>query len=366
MPLPAGADRTRLRFTASATAPSRSTSSTWSTNALINLHAPRGQGQVSGLIARRRVACLHQQWGWQLRDSSRARNGSQVVRLTNDASEDAHPAWSQDGRRIALQNRTGNWEIGPVSVTNRLGATDPSARWPAIASALIRLCRYAIKAIVLLRYGSTADLTLQEIAKPAPKDDEVLVRVHATSVNDIDWSFMRGKPYIYRLMFGVLRPKVSILGAEVAGTVEAVGSGASRFAPEDRVYGDICEAGLGGFAEYVCVRETALVHMPPRVSFQQAAALPHAAMLAWQGLVDVGKIRQGERVLINGAGGGVGTIGVQIAKAYGCEVTGVDRDFKLPALASVGFDHVIDYQQVDFTENGVLSASLRSVQSGVA
>lgn len=163
---------------------------------------------------------------------------------------------------------------------------------------------------------------------------------------------MRGKPHIYRLMFGVLRPKVSILGAEVAGTVEAVGRGASRFAPGDRVYGDICEAGLGGFAEYVCVRETALAHMPSGMSFEQAAALPHAAMLAWQGLVDVGKIRQGERVLINGAGGGVGTIGVQIAKAYGCEVTGVDRDFKLPTLESIGFDHVIDYQQVDFTENG--------------
>lgn len=190
------------------------------------------------------------------------------------------------------------------------------------------------------------------MARPEPKDDEVLVRVHATTVNDIDWAFMRGRPRIYRLMFGVFSPKVSILGAEIAGTVEAVGPRATRFVPGDRVYGDICEAGLGGFAEYVSVRDTALTHIPPGVSFQQAAALPHAAMLAWQGLVDVGKIRHGERVLINGAGGGVGTIGVQIAKAYGCDVTGVDRDFKLPALESIGFDHVIDYQQVDFTENG--------------
>lgn len=163
---------------------------------------------------------------------------------------------------------------------------------------------------------------------------------------------MSGRPHLYRLMYGLLRPDVSVLGAEVAGIVEAVGAGAARFSPGDRVYGDISDAGFGGFAEYVSVRETALVHMPPGMSFQQAAALPHAGLLAWQGLVDVGKIRRGERVLINGAGGGVGTIGVQIAKAYGCEVTGVDRDFKLPALESIGFDHVIDYRQVDFTENG--------------
>jgi NADPH:quinone reductase-like Zn-dependent oxidoreductase len=210
----------------------------------------------------------------------------------------------------------------------------------------------AIKAIVLSRYGSAADLTLEEIARPVPKDGQVLVKVHATSVNDIDWAFMRGKPHVYRLLFGVLKPKVAVLGAEIAGIVEAVGPGATRFQPGDQVYGDICEAGLGGFAEYVCVRDTALAHMPPGVSFHQAAALPHAGMLAWQGLVDVGRIREGERVLINGAGGGVGTLGVQIAKAYGCEVTGVDRDFKLPALESIGVDHVIDYRQVDFTEDG--------------
>lgn len=207
-----------------------------------------------------------------------------------------------------------------------------------------------MKAIVLSRYGLSNVLTVEEISKPAPKKDEVLIKVHATTVNDWDWSLMRGKPYPYRLMSGLFKPKIAILGAEVAGTVEAVGNSATRFKPGDRVYGDISEAGFGGFAEYVCVRETALVHMPCGMAFEQAAALPHAALLALQGLVDAGKIQRGESVLINGAGGGVGTIGVQIAKEYGCEVTGVDRDFKLGALKSIGFDHVIDYQQVDFTK----------------
>lgn len=209
-----------------------------------------------------------------------------------------------------------------------------------------------MKAIVRSRYGSPDVLTAEEIPKPEPENEEVLVKVHATTVNDWDWSLVRGKPYPYRLMSGLVRPKVSVLGAEVAGIVEATGSSATRFEPGDRVYGDISEAGFGGFAEYVCVRESALIRMPHGMTFEQAAALPHAALLALQGLVGVGKLQRGESVLINGAGGGVGTIGVQIAKTYGCEVTGVDRDFKLGALESLGFDHVIDYQQVDFTENG--------------
>jgi NADPH:quinone reductase-like Zn-dependent oxidoreductase len=179
----------------------------------------------------------------------------------------------------------------------------------------------------------------------------VLVKVHATSINDIDWSMVRGKPHIYRLLFGVGKPKFKIPGAEVAGIVEALGAGATGFKVGDRVYGDLSESGFGGFAEYVCVPESALTIMPTGLSFEQAAATPHAAMLAWQGLVDLGKIRQGERVLINGAGGGVGMFAVQIAKQYGCEVTGVDRDFKLDALTSLGFDKVIDFQKTDFTQN---------------
>ena len=209
-----------------------------------------------------------------------------------------------------------------------------------------------MKAVVLTKYGPPEGLQLKEVPKPAPGDHEVLIKVRATTVNDWDWCFTRGKPRLYRLLFGFFRPKVEILGAEVAGQVEAVGSNVTKFQPGDDVYGDISEAGFGGFAEYVCVREDALGRKPPGMTFEQAAALPHAAMLALQGLVDVGQIRQGERVLINGAGGGVGTIGVQIAKEYGAEVTGVDSALKLDTLRSVGFDHVIDYRREDFTRNG--------------
>jgi len=209
-----------------------------------------------------------------------------------------------------------------------------------------------MKAVVLTKYGPPEGLQLKEVPKPAPGDHEVLIKVRATTVNDWDWCFTRGKPRLYRLLFGFFRPKVEILGAEVAGQVEAVGSNVTKFQPGDDVYGDISEAGFGGFAEYVCVREDALGRKPPGMTFEQAAALPHAAMLALQGLVDVGQIRQGERVLINGAGGGVGTIGVQIAKQYGAEVTGVDSALKLDTLRSMGFDHVIDYRREDFTRNG--------------
>lgn len=209
-----------------------------------------------------------------------------------------------------------------------------------------------MKAVVLTRYGAPNVLKLQDVAKPEPKDDEVLVKVHATAVNDLDWSYVRGKPYIYRLMYGLMKPRVSVLGAEVSGTVEAVGNHVTKFQPGDYVYGDISEAGFGGFAEYVCAREDVLARKPPGMTFEMAAALPHAAMLALQGLVDVGQIRQGESVLINGAGGGVGTIGVQIAKQFGAEVTGVDSSLKLDMLRSLGFDHIIDYQREDFTRNG--------------
>jgi NADPH:quinone reductase-like Zn-dependent oxidoreductase len=210
-----------------------------------------------------------------------------------------------------------------------------------------------MKAIILSRYGSPRNcLSLEEVPKPAPREHEVLVRVRASTVNDVDWCFVRGKPQVYRLFFGLLRPKLAVLGAEVAGTVEAVGTQVKKFAPGDEVYGDLSEAGCGGFGEYVCVNETALVRKPPGITFEQAAAAPHAGMLAWQGLVEVGGIRHGETVLINGAGGGVGILGVQIAKRFGAEVTGVDGALKLPTLRSAGFDHVIDYAQEDFTRSG--------------
>jgi NADPH:quinone reductase-like Zn-dependent oxidoreductase len=208
-----------------------------------------------------------------------------------------------------------------------------------------------MKAILLSQYGSPDKLTLSDVPTPQPKPGEVLIKVHATSINDIDWSMIRGKPHIYRLLFGISKPKFKIPGSEVAGIVEAVGSDVTRFNAGDRVYGDISESGFGGFAEYACINESALTIMPTGLSFEQAAATPHAAMLALQGLVDVGHIRQGERVLINGAGGGVGMFAVQIAKQYGCEVTGVDRGFKLDALNYLGFDKAIDYQKIDFTQN---------------
>jgi NADPH:quinone reductase-like Zn-dependent oxidoreductase len=209
-----------------------------------------------------------------------------------------------------------------------------------------------MKALVLTRYGPPSALRLGQLTKPSPKDDEVLVKVRATAVNDWDWCFVRGRPLLYRLMFGLRKPKVSVLGAEVAGTVQAVGDNASSFGLGDHVYGDISEAGFGAFAEYVCVRQDALCLMAPQMTFEQAAALPHAAMLALQGLVDAGQLQQGEKVLINGAGGGVGTVGVQICGQYGAEVTGVDSAPKLDTLREVGFDHVIDYRQADFTSNG--------------
>ena len=209
-----------------------------------------------------------------------------------------------------------------------------------------------MKAVVVTRYGSPSDLTLEDVDVPAPKSGEVLVKVHASAVNDWDWSIVRGKPYLYRLMFGLTKPRTAILGAEVAGTVEAVGGGATRFAPGQRVYGDLSSAGFGAFAEYVCVPETALHGMAEGMTFEQATALPHAGLLALQGLVEVGAIQKGERVLINGAGGGVGALGLQIAKAYGCDVTGVDKASKLEALTAMGFDHVVDYQRTDFTTTG--------------
>ena len=209
-----------------------------------------------------------------------------------------------------------------------------------------------MKAVVFTRYGSPDVLRLQDMAKPEPKDDEVLVKIHASAVNDWDWCYVRGMPHVYRLMYGLMKPGVSVLGAEVSGTVEAVGKHITRFQPGDDVYGDLSEAGFGGFAEYVCATEDAFARKPPGMTFEMAAALPHASMLAFQGLVDVGQIRQGESVLINGAGGGVGTVGVQIAKQFGAEVTGVDSSLKLNLLRSLGFDHIIDYQREDFTRNG--------------
>ena len=209
-----------------------------------------------------------------------------------------------------------------------------------------------MKAIVYTKYGPPDVLQLTEVAKPAPKDNEVLVKVHAASVNDWDWGLLRGKPFVNRLLFGLLKPKIKILGVDIAGRVEAAGRNVKQFQPGDEVFGDISGCGWGGFAEYVCVPENALVLKPACMTFEEAAAIPQAAMLAVQGLRDKGQIQSGQKLLINGAGGGVGTFAVQIAKLFGVEVTGVDSSGKLDMLRSMGCDHVIDYTQEDFTKNG--------------
>ncbi len=210
-----------------------------------------------------------------------------------------------------------------------------------------------MKAIVYERYGSPDVLELKELDKPIPKDDEVLIKVQAASVNDWDWGLLRGKPFVTRLVtLGLLKPKIKILGVDTAGQVEAVGRNVNKFQPGDKVFGDISECGFGGFAEYVCAGENALALKPASMTFEEAAAIPHAAMLAVQGLRDKGQIQPGQKLLINGAGGGVGTFAVQIAKLYGVEVTGVDSPGKLDMLRSMGFDHVIDYTKEDFTKKG--------------
>jgi NADPH:quinone reductase-like Zn-dependent oxidoreductase len=209
-----------------------------------------------------------------------------------------------------------------------------------------------MKAIVYEEYGSPDVLELREVERPTPKNDEVLVRVHAVSINDWDWGLLQGTPFVNRLLYGFFRPKRTILGSDIAGRIEAVGKNAKRFRLGDEVFGDL-SGRWGGFAEYVCAPETALALKPPRMSFAEAAAIPQAAMLAVQGLRDRGRIQPGQKLLINGAGGGVGTFAVQIAKLYGVEVTGVDSTAKLELLRSMGCDHVIDYTREDFTRNGI-------------
>ncbi len=207
-----------------------------------------------------------------------------------------------------------------------------------------------MKAIVYTKYGSPDVLELKEIDKPIPKDDEVLIKVHAASLNDWDLGLLEGD-FVNRVLNGIRKPKLQILGSDIAGEVEAAGKDATKFKAGDHVYGDL-SGRWGGFAEYVCAGENALATKPGNMSFEQACAIPQAAMLAVQGLLDKGNLQSGQKLLINGAGGGVGTFAVQIAKLYGAEVTGVDRAEKLEMLSSLGFDHVIDYKKDDFTRNG--------------
>lgn len=207
-----------------------------------------------------------------------------------------------------------------------------------------------MKAVVYKKYGGPEVLQVQEIEKPSPKDNEVLIKIYAASINDWDDGLLRGD-FINRLLNGLRKPKKQILGSDIAGRIEAIGKNVSLFKTGDEVYGDL-SGRWGGFAEYVCAPEKSLALKPAGMSFEEAAAIPQAAMLAVQGLIDKGKIQAGQKLLINGAGGGVGTFGLQIARLYGVEVTGVDSTSKLDMLRSLGFDHVIDYSREDFTKNG--------------
>jgi NADPH:quinone reductase-like Zn-dependent oxidoreductase len=210
-----------------------------------------------------------------------------------------------------------------------------------------------MKAIVLTKYGPPEDvLEIREVEKPTPKDDEVLVKVYATSVVWADLALVRGEPFVARLTGGgLLKPKYEIPGIDMAGRVEAVGGNAKQFQPGDEVFGDAFECGMGGYAEYVSVPENALALKPTNLTFEEAATVPQAALVALQALRDTGQIHPGQKVLIIGASGGNGTFAVQIAKSFGAEVTGVCSTRNLDLVRSLGADHVIDYTQEDFTQN---------------
>jgi len=209
-----------------------------------------------------------------------------------------------------------------------------------------------MKAFMWERYGPPEALRMAEVEKPTPSPDEALVKVLGVSVNPADWHSMRGKPIFSRLTLGLLRPKHRTLGVDVAGRVEAVGEGVTRFKPGDEVYANLLDHGYGGFAEYVSVPVDVMSSKPPSLSFEEAAAVPMAAVTALQGLRHHGEIRAGQTVLVNGASGGVGSFAVQIANAFGAEVTGVTSTRNVDLVRSLGADHVVDYTTTDFTRTG--------------
>jgi NADPH:quinone reductase-like Zn-dependent oxidoreductase len=207
-----------------------------------------------------------------------------------------------------------------------------------------------VKAIVHHEYGSPDVLRLEDVEKPVPRDNELLIKVHAVSINRSDWEGLAGKP-LYARIGGLTKPRDRILGSDIAGIVEAVGKEVKHFKPGDEVFGLILNYG-GGFAEYACKSEKALALKSAGMTFEQAAAIPQAAFIALQGIRAKGHVRPGQKVLINGAGGGTGAFAIQLAKLDGAEVTGVDNTEKLDLMRSLGADHVIDYTREDFTKNG--------------
>ena len=209
-----------------------------------------------------------------------------------------------------------------------------------------------MKAIIYVKYGPLDSLQLKEVEKPTPKDNEVLVKIYATTVTPGDVIIVKGEPFPVRFWSGLLGPKHKIPGKEMAGRVEAVGINVTQFQPGDEVFGDLSVCGLGAFAEYVSVPEDAIARKPANLTFEEAAAVPESAVVALQGLRDKGKIQPGQKALINGTSGGVGSFAVQIAKSFGAEVTAVCSTRNLDMARSLGADHVIDYTQEDFTQNG--------------
>ena len=209
-----------------------------------------------------------------------------------------------------------------------------------------------MKAMIYTEYGPLDVLKLVDIEKPAPKAREVLIKVQAASVTFGDLAAVKGEPFMVRFSLGLREPKFKVLGKDVAGIVEAVGVNATQFQPGDEVFGDLSESGWGAYAEYVAVPENALVHKPANISFEAAAAVPESAVVALQGLRQKGQIQPGQKVLIYGASGGIGTFAVQIAKSFGAEVTGVCSTRNLDMVRSLGADYVIDYTKEDFTQNG--------------
>lgn len=208
-----------------------------------------------------------------------------------------------------------------------------------------------MKALIHSKYGPTKNLTIQEVDKPKVKNNEVLVKVKASSVNSWDWDLVSGTPYLYRLLFGLFKPKYPIIGIDIAGNVEDLGKNVTKFKIGDEVYGDISNSGFGAFAEYACTRENLLYHKPNTATFEQAATLPHAGVLAYQSILFNGRPTGNKKILINGAGGSTGPFAIQMAKQYNAEITCVDSADKFDFLKSLGADHIIDYKTTDFTQS---------------
>lgn len=208
-----------------------------------------------------------------------------------------------------------------------------------------------MKAVIYTEYGSADVLQFKEVEKPTPKENEIVIRIIAAAVNPADWRLMRAEPFLARLDNGLFKPKKNKLGCDFAGIVDAVGSGVTRFKPGDEVFGDMSDAGMGSLAEYGVIDQKFVTHKPANVTFEQAAAVPLAGVTALQGLRK-GEIKAGQKVLVNGASGGVGTFAVMIARLFGAEVTGVSSTRNLELVRSIGAEHAIDYTREDFTNNG--------------